>query len=80
MRKPIDKNSYNRFINSSRFFIQGNKSIREVQPFHEGFIKVFSMRGLLTKEQIDIIKRLAKRSEADAREYIELELIEGMGV
>lgn len=79
MKKPIGLNEYRRFINASRFYIH-SKNGTLVQPFHEGFIKVFSMRGLLKQEHIEIIKKLAKRSEADAREYIELELIEGMGV
>lgn len=79
MKKPISLNEYRRFVNSARFYIH-SKNGKEVQPFHEGFIKVFSMRGLLKKEHIETIKKLAKRNEADAREYIELELIEGMGV
>lgn len=78
MTKPISKQEYHRFNTSRKF--NGGAHARYLTSYSAGFIKVFhECRGLITREQADLIRKLGKKDEQDARNYIETELIIGMG-
>lgn len=73
MARPISKQEYKVFMSRRQF-------ASTLYPYSSSFIKVFSNKGLLTVEQIDRIKYLAKRgTEADVKAYVEGELVQGGG-
>lgn len=73
MTKPISRSQYNTF--TSRRGFMGCKF-----SFSSSFIKTFDEKGLLSSEQIQRVKHIAKHDgESDARAYIEDELIQDMG-
>ena len=81
MTKPISKVEYNRFL-QSRQQTMTSTAIRSgfLSSFSAGFIKVFETKGLLAREHKERIMFLAKKyDEFEVRNYIESELIQGMG-
>lgn len=75
MGKPISKKEYETFNRKQRY-----TNVPGTSTLSVGFVRVFGSRGLLTHDQIERIKYLAKHGgEMDVREYIESELVKGMG-
>jgi len=81
MKKLVSKNDYRRFCNG-RTFNCGASHLTHINEFSAAFIVVFfTHRQQLTPVQCEKINEIAvAKGEIAAREYIEQNLIRGMGI
>lgn len=80
MKKPVSLKAYKTFC-IGRTFFNGLSYKTHIAQFHAAFIKVFyECRHLLTAKQAEKVAEIAQAEGEDAaREYIEANLVKGMG-